>query len=333
MSNPLDRPFVIPEEPKPQGPTEYPPAAIVIETEDARPVMPAAQSPPLPGDWFARSPPARVATRQAPWIALSAIGVLGLLVVAAVDWLLTLSASNPALGLAGSMFLILALGGVLAWSTRELRAIARLRDVAAVQALLDWTAVPEDRLAMRRGIDGAIALTSHLAGYSQGTAEWREAPALDAPPVQMLRMFEATLLGARDSAAIEAVRRASRDAFGLVALSPTPITDTALFTGRAIRMVREIADAYGHRPTYGSMLILARRVLGDAAIVSMADFAGDLAANFLGGKLVDKISGVAAEGSVAAQRMGKLGLLTIQCCRPIRFHPDRRPGLREVLLG
>ena len=333
MSNPLDRPFVIPEEPKFREAGEQPQAAVIIETEDARPIAPETHSAPPLRSRAVQTMPGPSTTRRTPWIALSVVGIFGLLIVAAVDWLLALYASNPALGLAGSLFLVLSLGGALAWSTRELRAIARLKDVAAIQALLDWTAVPPDRLATRRRIDSAIGLISHLAGYGPGIAAWRDAPAVDAPPAQMLRMFETKVLEAADSTALRAVRRASRDAFGLVALSPTAITDTALFTGRAIRMMREVAEAYGHRPTNGSVVILARRVLADAAIVSMADFVGDVVANFFGGTLVDKVSVVAAEGSIAAQRMAKLGLLTIECCRPIRFHPDRRQGLGAIING
>ncbi len=146
-----------------------------------------------------------------------------------------------------------------------------------------------------------------------------------------LSLFEADMLADADKEALSAARRAVRDAFRLVALSPTGLTDTALFVSRAMRLLREVAEIYGLRPSSASLAHLGRRVLKDAGIVTVADAAGDLASGFIGGSVAGKLSTLAGEVAIGAQRMAKFSLLAIECCRPVRFHPDRRPGVRSLL--
>jgi uncharacterized membrane protein YcjF (UPF0283 family) len=95
--------------------------------------------------------------------------------------------------------------------------------------------------------------------------------------------------------------------------------------------LREVAEIYGLRPSSASLALLGRRVLKDAGMVTVADAAGDLVSGFFGGSIAGKLSTLAAEGAVGAQRMAKFSLLAIECCRPVRFHPERRPGIRSLL--
>lgn len=139
------------------------------------------------------------------------------------------------------------------------------------------------------------------------------------------------MLANADKEVLSAARRAVRDAFGLVALSPTGLTDTVLFVSRAMRLSREVAEIYGLRPSTASLALLGRRVLKDAGMVTMADAAGDLVTGFLGGSDAGKLSTLAGEGAIGAQRMARFSLLAIEGCRPVRFHPERRPGVRSLL--
>jgi hypothetical protein len=61
-----------------------------------------------------------------------------------------------------------------------------------------------------------------------------------------------------------AIRRAATQAFAINAVSPTGLLDTLLFAGRAMRLIRDIAEIYGQRPGVGSTAHLLRRLIGGA---------------------------------------------------------------------
>lgn len=332
MSQPLDRPVLLTEEAPPPAPEDRSDRAVLIETDETHPVEPPRAG--APEDRLAGATPlADTPRRRAPWLALAGAGLLGVLLLIAVEWVMGLFAASLLLGTASAAFVALTVIGAGAWITQELRAIARLNDAGRTRALLAWQSVPTERAEMRRRIESAGKLLGRSPQYRPTVARWRTGRATDAPPADMLRLFEADLLAAADAVALAAGRRATRDAFGLIALSPTPLTDTALFVSRATRLLREVAEAYGHRPTSASLYVLTRRVLADAGIVSLGDFTSDAVANVLGGTLLAKASSMAGEGAVAAQRMARFALLATEQCRPIPFHPDREPGITDILRG
>ena len=64
---------------------------------------------------------------------------------------------------------------------------------------------------------------------------------------------------------------------------------------------------------------------------------GDIAIGQLGGTILgnvaEKVSATAAESLLAAQRMARLGLLTMSECRPIAFPKGEAPTLVTLLRG
>src|SRR5262249_60349057 len=63
-----------------------------------------------------------------------------------------------------------------------------------------------------------------------------------------LDLFSRFVLAPADRLAKTSIRRAAGQAFAINAVSPTAFLDTLLFAARAIRLVREIAEGYGHPP-------------------------------------------------------------------------------------
>lgn len=150
-------------------------------------------------------------------------------------------------------------------------------------------------------------------------------------PSAAIDLVEREVIRGLDRAAIEAVRNGVWHSFGLIALSPTLITDTALFGWRALRLTREVAVIYGLRPSQFGSLWLMRQLMSDAALIKAADLATDALGTVLGEKLAARLSAPLAEGSVASYRMARFGLLAIQRCRPIPFRQDDQLGLYGLL--
>jgi putative membrane protein len=122
-------------------------------------------------------------------------------------------------------------------------------------------------------------------------------------------------------------------AFGITAISPTAISDAIFFVACSVRMVREVAACYGHRPTAAATAHLLKRLIVEAGKLGAVDLAGATLTQHLGGAVMEKIAMGTAESMYAAQRMARLGLVTMGLCRPLPFAPQEVPGVFSSLLG
>ncbi|MDB5366731.1 MAG: uncharacterized protein JWM77_2658 [Rhodospirillales bacterium] len=317
------KPFV--EDEPATRPADIAPVALLIETDDRDPVRPDAvteRAALLEGVLVAprSSRLRRVAVR------LFALGVVGLATIGIGDWLIELAARHWLLAVAGGIFAAATLFGVGAWTASEWLAMRRLQRAAAIHDLVNVAIAADDRPALRVLLRSAGVRAN---ADSVLLERWSRMSA-DVPAVEMMADYETLVLAERDAAGLAVIRKAVRDTFGLVALSPTPITDTALFVGRAASMIRDIAEAYGHRPGKLATASLIRRVLRDVGIVVTSDLAIDAVAHASGGVL-QKLAAAAGEGAIAGHRMARLGIVTLQVCRPVPFSQATKPRLKDLL--
>jgi putative membrane protein len=152
-------------------------------------------------------------------------------------------------------------------------------------------------------------------------------------PEQQIELFSQTVMIPLDRRAEAIVRRAGARAFGITAISPTAITDALFFIACSVRMVREIAACYGHRPTAFATSHLLRRLVVEAGKLGAIDFAGAALTQHIGGAVTERVATSAAESMYAAQRMARLGLVTMGLCRPIPFRRNELPGILSSLIG
>jgi putative membrane protein len=152
-------------------------------------------------------------------------------------------------------------------------------------------------------------------------------------PTQQIELLSQTVMNPLDRRAEAIVRRASARAFGITAISPTAITDVLFFIACSVVMVREIAACYGHRPTALATAHLLRRLVVDAGKLGAVDFAGAALTQHIGGAIAERVATSAAESMYAAQRMARLGLVTMGLCRPIPFRQTELPGIFSSLIG
>ena len=152
-------------------------------------------------------------------------------------------------------------------------------------------------------------------------------------PAQQIALLSETVMPPLDRRAEAIVRRASARAFGITAISPAAVIDVLFFIACSVRMVREIAACYGHRPTALATAHLLRRLVVEAGKLGAVDFAGVALTQHIGGAVVERLATSAAESVYAAQRMARLGLVTMGLCRPIPFVRDELPGIFSSLIG
>jgi len=215
----------------------------------------------------------------------------------------------------------------------ETRSYLALRKVAANQQLI----------AAHRDTMGAADMQAAIRGVIAGIPEDRETEAaIEAfqrqvrrhhSPAQQVALFSQNVMALLDRRAEAIVRRAGARAFGITAISPTAVTDALFFLACSVRMVREIAACYGHRPSALATAHLLRRLVVEAGKLGAVDLAGATLTQHLGAAVAERVAASAAEALYAAQRMARLGLATMSLCRPVPFRPDEVPGMLSSLLG
>lgn len=317
--------------------TRRPRQAPAVGTPDSfaferAPTPPPASQPALDGaPGPAEPPPAPRRPRFRPlrWFAGSLAALLaGIVGVDFVAFVELQYARHWALGAGFMALAALAAASAVIAGAREIRAVARLRGVDAARLRLQAALTHGETAPLRLLLDEVAAALPHSA---TAYPRFRELAHVAHAPEPLLRLFGQEVLAPLDRRAYAAVGRAARDAGVLTAVVPTAALDTVAMLWRNLRMIREVAEIYGHRTGFAGTLFLVRRLLSGAAIVAASDVAGGLVAQQLGGALTEVVAAKLGEGAIAATRTARIGLLAMQLCRAVPFETEDLPTLRRLL--
>ena len=294
----------------------------------------------VPGPPAEQQPAAAVPNRRRRYSLTMKLGLAGL-IAAFCGWLgvdlylWVASAFNFSIRLGWAATAVAAAGIAAAGAmiAHEVRGYLTLKNVEATQQLL---AVQWENM---RPFDMQEAIRAVIAGIPRDREGGAAIEAFQRKvqrhhsPAQQIELFSQTVMAPLDRRAEAIVRRASARAFGITAISPTAITDALFFIACSVRMVREIAACYGHRPTAFATAHLLRRLVVEAGKLGAVDFAGATLTQHIGGAVAERVATSAAESIYAAQRMARLGLVTMGLCRPIPFRRNELPGILSSLIG
>jgi putative membrane protein len=304
----------------------------VIQTTQTGRVVPAAPAEP-------ELPVAVVRPlRRRRWkmkLAVSALAAAigGWLAIDLYLWISAAFTSSAGLGWAAAATVALGLTAAGAVIAHEMRSYLALKTVEANQQRLarqlQGTTHSEARDAIRDVI-AEIALNDQTRSAIE-TFQRQVQP--HHSPAHQIEIFAQTVMAPLDQRAEAVVRRATTRAFGITVVSPTAITDAVFFIAVSVRMVREIAACYGHRPSTLTTIHLLRRLVVEAGKLGAVDFAGATLTQYVGGAVLERVATSAAESMYAAQRMARIGLVTMTMCRPVPFRQNEMPGIMSSLIG
>jgi putative membrane protein len=299
----------------------------IIETGDIGRLdlgLPAVTQPePAPRPRRGRRSPLAVA---ATGLAVLVVGVVGIDLARFID---DAFAHGMGLGVLASVAVGAGASGASYWLLAELRGLWRLRSAERLRRLIPSALGGE----LKREIDAAAAILAHDPSLGQAVASYRTTLEAHHTGHDALELFARFVLAPADRLAQAAIRRAAAQAFAINAISPTVLLDTLLFAGRAMRLIREIAEIYGQRPGLAGTVHLLRRLASGAGLVGAADLVGGVVVQQLGGAVLERLSASAAESAYAAQKMARLGLVAMAMCRPVEFRPGEMPSLSGLVSG
>lgn len=263
-----------------------------------------------------------------------------ILAIETTSYLLALFDRDPALGSwLGALTLILVASGIVALGGeafalrkqfRSLSEVAELREDAA-RLLKDLRGVSQGGILSAR----VISRYKGRPELARGIEEFARTVTTAHSDAEILSLLARHVVRPLDAEAYGIVSRAARDTGIGVALSPAGLLDAILVIWRTSRMIRDVAVVYGFRPTVMGQLALTRRVLETAAMAGAVEYFGDLLAAHLGAGLAGRLSRSIGQGAFTALRTARLGMITIEACRPLPFTGDDQAHLaalrREIM--
>lgn len=148
---------------------------------------------------------------------------------------------------------------------------------------------------------------------------WQALNKDDYSDAEIVQLYSREILAKVDDKALAEVAKFSTESVVLVALSPIALVDMLLMFWRNLRMIDKIARLYGIKIGYWSRLRLIKQVFVNMAYAGASELVMDLGADLLGADLLSKLSARLAQGLGAGMLTARLGIKTIQLCRPIPF--------------
>jgi putative membrane protein len=249
------------------------------------------------------------------------------------DFIAGLIAERPWAGWP-ALVLAIALGFTLiAFTLRELAALARLRRVDRLRS--QARAALEDGgshqiLATLQNLDRLYANRPEIeparARVASARADTPDAAAL-------LGIAEREILAPLDRQAEQRTAAAARQVAAATALIPMALIDMAAVLLINLRMIRAIAELYDGRAGWIGSWRLLRAVAAHLAATGAVSAADDMLGPLVGGGVLGKLSRRFGEAAVNAALTARVGVAAIEVCRPLPFSARPAPKTRKIVLN
>jgi putative membrane protein len=144
------------------------------------------------------------------------------------------------------------------------------------------------------------------------------------------QLFSQQVMKDLDQQAYRLVAQHAKETSLLLMISQKALLDTVLMLWRNLHLIREIATLYGTRPGGLSSLTLLKGILQNLVYADVSEVIAESTAEILGHSMLSMVSTQMAQGLGGGMLVARLGLQTMQTCRPLPFTEAERPRLREI---
>ncbi|WP_044470658.1 TIGR01620 family protein [Mannheimia massilioguelmaensis] len=149
-------------------------------------------------------------------------------------------------------------------------------------------------------------------------------------------LFSQEVLKPIDSKVTKLITASAIEAGTIVTISPLALVDMFFIAWRNIRLVNKIAKIYGIQLGYFSRLRLMRLILVNIAFTGATELIQEIGMDWLSRDIAAKLSARAAQGIGVGLLTARLGIKTMEFCRPLKFRKSEKPKLSHIhreLLG
>jgi putative membrane protein len=247
------------------------------------------------------------------------------------DYVLALIARDDWIGWVAAGLLALVLFALLMIILREVAGLARLGRLGKIRHEADSAARQNDKplaIDVADRLKRLYARRKDLAWGLKRLAE-HEHDIMDAS--ELLRLTERSLVAPLDPVARTIVAASAKRVSVVTAVSPNAVVDMLFVGGENLRMLRRLATLYGARPGTLSLLKLARMVVTHIVLTGGIALGDDLLHQVIGHGLTAKLSARLGEGLFNGALTTRIGIATIDVCRPLPYIESQRPRFRELV--
>lgn len=290
---------------------------------------------PVADDALDARPPGSTDPHRARLRACAFFGAAGLAVLLLLGqtglelWRLILE--SPLLGAGWTLVAVLLLGATGSSAWRFWRVLARLRGRDELQQRARF-------LLSHQGVSEGVMFCTRLATLSGDVGRepfrrWHDSLSATHNDREVLALYGQTVLAETDARALERVITHAGDVTVMVALSRFPLLDMLFVLWRQLRLVEDVARAYGVDAGYWGRIRLLRVILRNMALAGASEIAAEIGTQVMGAGAMAKLSTAAAQGIGAGILTARLGLRAMEACRVIPWDDAERPRLRQVSKG
>lgn len=149
--------------------------------------------------------------------------------------------------------------------------------------------------------------------------------------VEVLNHLSQHFFNGLDKRALEIISRYSQQTGLLVAISPLAIADMLLSIWRMLKMVDEIGQVYGLRPSLPGRLMLSRELLNGMALAGASELVADAVADFSTSSAAGIVSSRIGQGIGVGLYVARIGIRTMALCRPVPFELENKPRMIDIV--
>ncbi|MBV8425734.1 MAG: TIGR01620 family protein [Hyphomicrobiales bacterium] len=261
--------------------------------------------------------------------ALSGLALIGLS-TAVERGIASLFDQNAWLGGVASALAALAGLALLGLLAREALSIWRQRRISAMRKEATQLRENRDALAARTFVAALANLYAHRPETARARALLAELDRDVLDPADRLAVAERELILPLDIEARRLVAASAQRVSIVTALAPRAVFDVLFVAGQSLWLVRRVSEIYGSRPGFLGFLAIIRRVLSYLAITGGMAVGDSLVQQVLGHGIASRLSAKLGEGVLNGLLTARVGLATIEACRPLPFVAVPAPKLSDV---
>jgi len=272
-------------------------------------------------------------TSTSPWLWL--VGALGLLLVLMllVDTYHFIAQQYASSFFLGTLFLTLIFticGTVFILSRQAYQKIQILRTVSALQKE-GYELMEKDGYGdALRYINKMVHFYAHRPDVKERIERFYITLSDSHHDSEVCNLFSNLVLKEIDQQAYHIVSQRSKETALMVMISQIALLDTVLTLWRNVRMIQDVATLYGGKPGLLGTMSLISGVVQNLIYANVSETVADSVAEILGGSMLSVMSAQVAQGLGSGVLTARLGLRTMQACRPLPFLEAEKPRLKGI---
>ena len=211
------------------------------------------------------------------------------------------------------------------WGLARLRRIEHIQEISARAINLDETAAATETISSLESIYG------NRSDTAWGMKTFRDHKNDIMDPRDRIKLLDRLVIRPLDDESHRIIARRARRVTLLTTVTPAAALDIVFVAAQNLRMLRELAELYGGRPSTLSTLKLARMVMAHLAVTGGLALSDNLIQHLVGKGLLGRLSARFGEGAVNGILTSRIGLAARDVCRPVPEAESTKETLGSLL--